>query len=496
MAKFKRVSADEARSRMKDKRPEMARSGDENTVTKAAKAPTSWDPARRAARFIMTTQQVDRYGDIVVTAGADMTEFLRNPVGLLFHQSRQWPVARWEDIQVKTGRTPQMEGDFVVLPAGGPVKEVDQTAWMIENGGISACSIGFIPAWDDVELIWDDAEDYVTGFKFNAWELTECSVCAIPANAGALVKSAHNNLNLAMELVEDVLDNWVRSPSGLLLSRDDFEDRYKELAGERTFVVMDKDLVRSVPEIAPTTVITIPATTGEQAEKLKGLQVVFNPDHEENKDHPHVKAIDGGTGTVIDSWIVEEGEKKGVHALAVEFLCDNWKGMFRAIAADRLKIAPVLEQTAAEENVIDASKLALVNAKSFGEGGIVTAGTIKADQISISDAVITSAKIIPGSLDDGTIRSTKGALELTLTTNIGDLKKEMTEIEVQAEGLMSRIAKFFGMSKTADEAEQERVEPIVDTVLPAPAEEEVKAARERAAATLERLRQKQLIDAA
>lgn len=176
----------------------------------------------------MNAQTTDRYGDIVVTDGIQIDEFEKNPVGLLFHNARTWPVATWENLEkVLKGRPRRLEGDFVLLPPGGPVKEIDETEWMLANGGIRACSIGFTPDWEEAEMILDEDEKWTGGIRWVRTTLLECSICAVPASPQALVKAAGRDINLAKELLEDVLDNWVRTPEGLLLSRAKFEKEYK-----------------------------------------------------------------------------------------------------------------------------------------------------------------------------------------------------------------------------------------------------------------------------
>lgn len=451
MVVYKRVSADEARATAKQKRPDMVRDDSKGSIQKAAKAPASWDAQARSARFIMTTQDVDRYGDVVVTAGADLTQFMLNPVGLLFHNSRTWPVAHWDNIKTIKGTMPRMEGDFVMLPSGGPVKEIDEAAWMIENGGIRACSIGFIPDWDDVELIWDDEEDWVTGFKFNAWELTECSICAVPANAAALVKSANGDMDLARELVEDVLDNWVRSPEGLLLQRSDFEARYKDVAAERSFIVLGKDLEKPAPQPEKAVEITdegFVAATDEDAAKFRGIEVKFKADDTDNVDDAHVKEIGGESGTVIDAWVKDlDGET--VLVFAVEFLTKNWSGLFRAVRADRLELAKQAEVT----------EPAPPEEKSGDE---------------------------------------KLSVTIEALTDFTDTHKAIDEIEARVDGVLGKIAKLFGFGKTEKTAPAVEAEPppdpVQETVVPKTAEE-IAALRTRGAETLARLREKKLIAA-
>lgn len=211
--RFKRASADEV----------IAKRGGEEIIRAArVGAPSSWSAEERTARFVMTSQAVDRYGDVVVTAGGDLTEFLRNPVAPAFHDTyRSFPVGRWEQVEkVLNARPPRMEGTLRLMAADAPDERVNQVAYAIENGFLKACSIGF-RITGDVEFILDDDERWTGGFRFNEWELLECSVVPIPANPKALAKS------FGLGYVEQVLDTWARSPEGLIIPRDVFEGAYE-----------------------------------------------------------------------------------------------------------------------------------------------------------------------------------------------------------------------------------------------------------------------------
>lgn len=224
--KSRKISKDEALNMRRDHFKDTPKG---EAILKAATGPTSWDPETRTGRFTMTTAQTDRYGDIVVTEGIDTKEFERNPVAPFCHNTRTWPVGTWANLEkILKGRPPRMEGDLVVLPAGGPVPEVDMLAWMIENKAIRACSIGFLPIWASVEYIWDDEEEWITGLRFNECELLECSPCVVPANPGALAKAlTDGNMRLAKELLEETLDGWRKTPEGLILPRAEFEKQYR-----------------------------------------------------------------------------------------------------------------------------------------------------------------------------------------------------------------------------------------------------------------------------
>lgn len=230
--KTKRVSADEARNALGKRDVIRNIGGSSDAVVKAARgSASSWDKDERTVRMVMTAEIQDRYGDIVVTGGGDLTNFLKNPVAPFCHKSSTFPVGTWSDLEkVMTGRPKRLEGTLKVFPEGGP-PEIDHVAFMLEHGGIRACSIGFLPDYEEIEFILNDEDEWEGGIKFLKWELLECSPCVIPANPAALAKMADGNLGLAKELIEDVLDNWVRTPAGVLLSREEYEKQYFQIVG-------------------------------------------------------------------------------------------------------------------------------------------------------------------------------------------------------------------------------------------------------------------------
>src|SRR5437764_12951891 len=110
---MQKISADEAHNLRKSQLK-----GD--ALHKAAQtAPSTWNAATRSARFVMSTQGVDRMGDIVVTQGLDTKQFERNPIALLSHDSSSWPIGRWANLaKVLHGSPPRLEGDLVLHEAG------------------------------------------------------------------------------------------------------------------------------------------------------------------------------------------------------------------------------------------------------------------------------------------------------------------------------------------------------------------------------------------
>lgn len=434
----KKISVDEIMSKRKDLQSGTA------SIIKAAKAPASWNKEKRTARFVMNSQAVDRYGDVVVTAGIDTAEFEKNPVALLFHSSRSWPVGTWSDLEkVLSGRPPRIEGTLNLLPSGGPVKEIDECAWMIANGGIRACSIGFIPDWDDYELILDDEGQWTYGVKFNRSILTECSVVSVPAAPAALVKDAAN-MGMAREIIEDILDNYTKTPEGLILPRSEYEAAHKEVSGNPTSVV-------------------VRVKVDEDGE----FKAVAEQEREEVE--ASIKAIDETEGlpeatkeTLIQRGMVFCTELKSENKTYAGYVLAKSHDDAEAIVAERGGGETVLGALAEERDVESSTRSDVVeHDKAVGEIHI-------------------------GLHVDGNIEETKKNLE--------DLEATADRVEKRFEGIFARISKFFGGSEKAIE----RIEPEITLepeVKSPPTEDEINAAKACAVALLERTARKGLIEA-
>lgn len=222
--------------------------GGQEAVFKGFVAPASYDPAKRAADFVMSSETVDRMGDIVRQEGLDLTRFLANPQGLLFHSSRTFPIGQWENVKKKQRPAPKRtEGTFKFAPAGGPIPEIDQSVWAVENGLIRTVSIGFMPRELDVIEHDDETRTQVGwswGFDIKTSELLECSLVPIPAQPDAIAKGmiANDQMPAAREFLEKALDEWARDPrTGMLVPRKELEGIYTRFFGSdaRTIMALD-----------------------------------------------------------------------------------------------------------------------------------------------------------------------------------------------------------------------------------------------------------------
>lgn len=129
--------------------------------------------------FILHDETVNTYGIRMLTAGANLDEFRRNPVMLLNHNDWELPIGRWENIRIEGTR---ILADAVFDETDARAKEV---AGKVERDFLRMASIS---AWVD-EASEDPAYRMPgqTGPTIVRWTAREASICPIGANHNALV---------------------------------------------------------------------------------------------------------------------------------------------------------------------------------------------------------------------------------------------------------------------------------------------------------------------
>lgn len=143
----------------------------------------------RRVLFTISVEEVDRDGDIVVSEGADFTNYLKNMVFLGFHNSRDFPLGVCE----KIWKEPKQIKAVVYFPtleelssnpeqASEKAKLVDFCYHCYKTGMLNAVSVGFLPI--DYEPIKETG-----GVKVNKWEMLEFSAVAVPANQDAIAQA-------------------------------------------------------------------------------------------------------------------------------------------------------------------------------------------------------------------------------------------------------------------------------------------------------------------
>lgn len=214
----------------------------------------------RSQRFVMSSENPDRYKDVVRQEGLSIDQFVKNPVGLAFHNHGS-PIGWWSDVKKVNGRPKRTEGILTLHPEG-TTDAVDEIGRLLSAGAIKACSIGFMPT--EAEWIFDDEGHNTYGIDFIASELLECSVCSIPANPDALAKMAGGDVKMAVELFERFLDTFCERTAGGLLVRKEFEDEYARL--KKT---------DEKPKVAETITVKLEVDSEEAERQIDGIFARF-----------------------------------------------------------------------------------------------------------------------------------------------------------------------------------------------------------------------------
>jgi hypothetical protein len=161
------------------------------------RAPTELNPGERSDVSWISTESVDRAGEVVLAAGMDDSQFRLNPLVTLGHDYELPAVGKslWRrrardgalaGVKAKTQYPPRPEA----WPAGEPWLP-DQVFALVGAGLLPGKSIGFLPlavhapgdeearrnGWEDVRLVVD------------RWLLLEYACVSLPANQHALVEA-------------------------------------------------------------------------------------------------------------------------------------------------------------------------------------------------------------------------------------------------------------------------------------------------------------------
>ena len=145
------------------------------------------DIGERSVLFTISKEVVDRDGDILRASGVDFSNYMKNPVFLSFHNSREFPLGKVTKFWVEGNEVkaivyfPTLE-ELSTDPnnASEKAKLVDFTYHCYKTGMLNAVSVGFIP------LEWIETDN---GYDILKWELLEFSAVAVPANQDAIAEA-------------------------------------------------------------------------------------------------------------------------------------------------------------------------------------------------------------------------------------------------------------------------------------------------------------------
>ena len=153
---------------------------------------------------VVSTEDVDRDGDIVRQNGWDLTHFSTHPILLSSHNYRGLTnqIGEWTKMQV--------EGTELVGEAKYYIEQGNQEAdwgFLLASKGRAAFSVGFVPDMSKAKQI--EAGGTIS-YEFQGQELLEVSQVTVPSNPQALQAMKGMNLHPDVEmLVEEMLGDIV-----------------------------------------------------------------------------------------------------------------------------------------------------------------------------------------------------------------------------------------------------------------------------------------------
>ena len=197
-----------------DKVAEMAADAPEKIVKRstASVALTFKEDDPFTSSGIITTPQVDRDNEIVVTAGMNVDSYKENPVLLYGHRWSEPPIGSQKDLEVtEAGITATQE--YASTPFAKDI------ATLVREGHLKTFSIGFVPTkrfYKGREGFQEAMESFTQQYGHlvpNADKasilttesvLLENSVVNIPANPGAQVQAVSKALGLSEETLKEL----------------------------------------------------------------------------------------------------------------------------------------------------------------------------------------------------------------------------------------------------------------------------------------------------
>ena len=260
-----------------------------NAIKKQFIAKAEIDGDARTIIATITTEAIDRDGEVIIAKGIDFEMFLKNPVVLWAHNSYAPPIAKARWIKRK-GKKIVAELIFA------ETEQAEEVFQLFKGGFLNAFSIGFIPKkghqptpdeikkkpeWAEVWRVIDEAE------------LLEFSAVPVPANPEALAIAVKNHEvkidDLGIDLVTDKLtaqmakDAWDSLDDEETFIADNKTEPTEEEVGEAIDSLLDMDIgIEAMPiEIKGIEIIAAPikidpyiditAAVNEEIKKRRGI---------------------------------------------------------------------------------------------------------------------------------------------------------------------------------------------------------------------------------
>lgn len=227
-----------------------------DTLFKTFTADVKALPDARTIKFLISTDSIDRDGDVLDPKGWQVDAYKKNPVVLWSHDYSSLPVAKAISMETtKNGLAAVAE-----FPAKGVHPFADTVYELLKGGFLSAASVGFKP------IEQEKAADREKGYNYSRQELLEFSVVPIPANPEALVQ-------LSLSKPEH---------KGLLKPIVDWSEKFLgEYYGERGVWLPASQVEKTFEAITKAEIFKPKATTQTEGAVVKPMPM---PEGDENED--------------------------------------------------------------------------------------------------------------------------------------------------------------------------------------------------------------------
>ena len=159
--------------------------------------------------FVLSTEDVDRHGDIVVQSGLNTKSFEQNPIALFQHDHNA-PVGVWSNIR-RVGKA--TVGTFKPV-AKGTSRIGDIARSLLEQGVLKAVSIGFA----GVEKTYLEPR----GVKYLKSDLLEVSLVSVGANPNALM------IAKSLSMTDDEIQKYLPTVASADAARREEEARRQQ----------------------------------------------------------------------------------------------------------------------------------------------------------------------------------------------------------------------------------------------------------------------------
>ena len=223
---------------------------------------------------VVSTEDVDRDGDIVRQGGWDLAHFSAHPILLSSHNYRGLTnqIGEWTQMKV--------EGTELVGEAKYYIRDGNEEAdwgFKLAKRGRAAFSVGFVPDMSKAKQI--EAHGNIS-YEFQGQELLEVSQVTVPSNPQALQAMKGMQLHPEVEvLVEEMLGDMARGLVEFQLPPESPEPIDADAIARQVIALMKDDIQKLVHNHQHTRTVSLPDAESIVREAMR--QVI--PDYREGR---------------------------------------------------------------------------------------------------------------------------------------------------------------------------------------------------------------------